>query len=186
MGTNRVAEHELAPLAFKMSIETEQVEAQLSRNSIDTATLFFYPFLASLAALCISALVLNALFPTWLSWVLAIVPAVVCFRRSKAHFNTKFIENRVKANRKVVEAALNAEDAERLAHIAAAILSSQDGNQELLTRCEALNGQSTDRFQFLSSVFTFAPECWRACARTVYGRLMGRDVTPSRNTNGWK
>lgn len=185
MGNNRVAEHELAPLAFKLSIQSEQVEAQLSRNSVDTAVLFFYPFLLSLVALGISAAVLNLLFPQWLSWVVAIAPAVLCFRSSKDHYNTKFIENRMKANRKVVEAALNREDAERLAHIAAAILNSQHGNHELLARCEALSGQSTDHFQFLSSVFTFAPECWRECARNVYGRLMGRDVTPVRKSNGW-
>lgn len=168
----------LAPLAFSLSVRSEGVPRALFNNAINSSHTTTYPALIAVGAAAVSAGVLaEYVLPGWLSLLLVGWPGFLCFKYAKRLFEGDFIDGRIRANREVVRSVVDTQDAGLFAGIAAAIVTSQYGNQAWVARANALReSPSSDPYLYLATVFTFAPGSWRLCTRYVYDHLLAGAV----------
>lgn len=170
METTRLIDENLAPLAFNLSIKSEQVEKALYQNFVESDNLTLYPVLTG-SGVGIIGTGLLALFsvPVWLGVALTVVPGCFAFKYSKRYCEGEYTDARINLNRNLMVNTLDSDDAATLGRIAAAIVSSHFGKEKWVSHFKALREQGvSDDFHYLAAIFTFAPACWRLCAAKVY------------------
>lgn len=158
-----------APLAFSLSIRSEEAASALARNAIDSMNAVFYPVVLAGAVAVAVAYGLDTFLPTWLSIPVAVLPGYLCFKFAKRYFDNEYPKERIQANRNVLVKVIDSEDAGRFADVVESIVKSQYGKQKWALKASELRRvTAADPYLFLATVFTFAPECWGESTRRVY------------------
>ena len=170
METTRLSDENMAPLAFHLSIKSEQVEKALHQNFVESNNLTLYPVLTG-GGVGVVGIGLLALFsvPVWLGAALAAVPGYFAFKSSKRYFEEEYTDARINFNQNLMVSTLDSDDVATLGRIAATIVSSHFGKEKWAVHFNASREQGlTDDFHYLAAIFTFAPACWRLCTEKVY------------------
>lgn len=168
-----------APLAFSLSI-SEGAGRALASNAVDPSNSVIFSGLVASAAGAAIAFATYTVLPAWVSIPLAVWPAVKVFKVAKRYFDAEHPKSRIQANRNVLLKVIDAEDAGHFASVVEPILNSQYGNQKWAKDAsEQRMRPGVDQYLYLATVFTFAPECWRECARRVYVQHL-KGVAPER------
>lgn len=180
MDTTQSSVPTFAPLAFSLSIRSEDAAQALARNAVDPLNGVFLSGAIAFGAAAAVGFALYSFLPAWMSIPLSVWPGFMAFRRAKRYFDNEHPKARVQANRAVLLKAVDADDAERFATVVEPIVSSQYGNQKwALATGELRRKAASDPYLYMASVFTYAPECWGQCTRRVY-ELHLNGVLPDR------
>lgn len=158
-----------APLAFSLSIHTENAEASLITNAFDPVHSLLFSVACAGAVGAVAACGLCLLLPTWLSVPIAISVGYKSFKPFRRYFDNDYPTSRVLANRELLALIIDEEDLDRFAEVAQSVVHSQYGRRNWAIRAnELLRAANPDPLKYQATLFTFAPECWRKCARSVY------------------
>lgn len=165
-----LTELKLSPLAFTLSIKAPAIEKVLIKNSVSLSDQILYTGIIGGAALGSG---LSGFAAVGLPQLLAVPASIgLCYIVGKLayrYFQGSFVDARLADSRAMLNAVLDAEDAELLAHITAGVVTSQYGNRKWLQPLNQLRESGAcDSYQYLATVFTKEPDCWRQCTSRVY------------------
>lgn len=177
MYTTRQLAPKFAPLAFKLSLRSESTAPALGRNYLEPAKLTLYAVAAGGVAAFVCACILYTVLPAWMSVPLAIWPGIKAFQYTKPYFADLIVSGRVRANHAILADALDVLDAGSFADVIESIVNSQYGNQKWAAKVQQMRGAGTDPYQYLATVFTYAPELWQAGAQRVYEQHLSSVAT---------
>lgn len=173
-----------APLAFSLSVGSEEAIAAMAGNAVDPVKLRLYPLSGTAAVALSTHLILGFVgLPGLLTLPVAACAGFLSYKRIKAYFAVTYVQKRLSGNQRVISKVIDRSDVRLFADEAAASLKSHYGTPLSSVQNEggqtgkhwvnhALSLKDNDPYLFLANVFTYAPELWRLSAQRVYANLL--------------
>lgn len=175
MQTTQADQTSHAPLAFSLSLRTPGALQVLTSNAINSSSQRVGIVLSTAACSIVCAALLYLWLPLWLCIPLALLAGKPCFRYARDYFEGGYVNGRVQSNRNMLVTAIDAQDVDRFAKVAAEIAASRYAARTWLPK---VNARRDEPYLYLATLFSFAPECWSLCSRQVYQRLLA-EVSPA-------